>query len=189
MAGRQYLLICAIGVATAATPLLAQDPQPTATPTPAKPGGKRAGRGGAPNSPEFDNVRRALEALTPEQRRRFQENFARWINLSPEEKRLLRDRDELRRKRIGQEIDRAIQQTGLQLEGEQREQFAKRYAEERRKVEEQLRREMDEKRQPRLREIVGKLKEEFSRGTSTTATTPSPGSTAATSSAVNSPAQ
>ncbi|MHA3775082.1 hypothetical protein ACXR0O_26470 [Verrucomicrobiota bacterium sgz303538] len=132
-------------------------------------------------------MRRAIDELTPEQRRRFQENFARWINLSPEEKRLLRDRDEMRRKRIGQEIEQAIQQSGLQLNGEQREQFAKRYAEERRKVEEQLRREMDEKRQPRLKEIVGKLTTEFSQVPATVAT-PSSTTTVATPSASNSTA-
>src|SRR4051812_29260972 len=57
------------------------------------------------DSPEFENVRKAIEALTPEQRKRFQENFARWATLSPEEKRALRDQNELRRKRIKDEVD------------------------------------------------------------------------------------
>ncbi len=161
MAGRKHLLIFTLALATASTALFAADQQEVPAPGP-KHGGKRAGKNAGPNSPEFENVRRAIDALTPEQRRRFQENFAKWINLSPEEKRALRDRDEQRRKRVRLEVDKAIKEAGLQLDAERREQFAKRYAEERRKLEEQLRRETQEKRQPRLREIVGKLKEEFS---------------------------
>src|SRR5882757_8891612 len=53
-------------------------------------------------SPEFENVRKALDALTPEQRKRFQENFWRWANLPPDEKKALRDREELRKKFMAQ---------------------------------------------------------------------------------------
>lgn len=162
MARRKYLLSSALAFAVAASSLFGQESQSTPAPTSPKPWAKRGGKNAAPNSPEFENVQRAIDALTPEQRRRFQENFALWVNLSPEDKRALRDRDELRRKRMRQEIDKTIRDSDLQLDSAQREQFAKRYAEERRKLEEQLRREMQEKRQPRLREIIGKLKEEFS---------------------------
>jgi hypothetical protein len=61
-----------------------------------------------------------------------------------------------------EEIDVAIKETGLNLDKERRTQFAKRYAEERRKLEEQLRRETEEKRRPLVKEIVGRLKTEFS---------------------------
>jgi hypothetical protein len=168
MVGRKHLLICALALATSTAPMAGQDPTPAA-----KHGGKRFGKKADQNSPEFDNVRRAIDALTPEQRRRFQENFVRWSNLSAEDKRALRDQDEVRRKRVRQEVEKAIEEAGLQLDEERHEQFAKRYAEERRKVEEQLRRETQEKRQPRLREIVGKLKEEFS-GTAETVTSQNP---------------
>lgn len=113
-------------------------------------------------SGEFGNVRRALEALTPEQRQRFIENLKRWSNLPPEEKKVLADREGVRRRKIAEEVDRALVQAGLSLEGEKRTRFAKRYAEERRKVEEQLRRELEEKRQPMLKEIVARLQVEFS---------------------------
>ena len=56
----------------------------------------------------------------------------------------------------------SIRDTGLTLEGERRAQFTKRYAEERRKLEEQLRKELEEKRQPLLKELVARLKGEFS---------------------------
>lgn len=113
-------------------------------------------------SPEFDNVRRALDALTPEQRKRFQENVMRWSNLPPEEKKALRDREEVRKKIMQQEVDAAIQTSGLQLEGDRRTEFVKRYGQERRKIEEQLRKETNEKRKPLVREMLGRLKAEFS---------------------------
>jgi hypothetical protein len=112
-------------------------------------------------SPEMQNVLRAIEALSPEQRKRFEENFSKWANLPPEEKKSLRHRDEIRRKRMAQEIDEAVEKSGLTLDATQKVQFAQRYAEERRKLEEELRKEMDEKRQPRLDVIVGQLAKEF----------------------------
>lgn len=124
------------------------------TPTPGPFAGDR--------SPEMENVRRAIEALSPEQRKRFGENLMRWANLPPEEKISLREREAMRQKYIEQEVAIAINATGLRLEGERRVQFAKRFSEERRKIEEQLRHEMMEKRKPMLRELVGRLKAEFS---------------------------
>ena len=41
-------------------------------------------------TPEFENMRRTLDGLTPEQRQRFKENLIRWMELSPEEKQALR---------------------------------------------------------------------------------------------------
>ena len=121
---------------------------------------KRSGRGGK-MSPEFENVRKAIEALTPEQRKRFQDNFRRWANLSPEQKKALRDRDESRRKRMAEEIEVAIKESGLELDKERRDLFARRYSEERRKIEEQLRREMEEKRKPLVQDLIARLKSEF----------------------------
>jgi hypothetical protein len=138
-------------------------PPPSAATPPATPGNlpKAAKLGKGVESPAFDNVRKALDALTPEQRKRFQENFLRWANLSPEEKKLLRDREEVRKKIVAQEIDFAIKETGLELDPERRELFAKRYGEERRKIEEQLRKESAEKRKPMVKEMVARLKQEF----------------------------
>jgi hypothetical protein len=162
MAGKQRLLTILV-MAAVASCAFGQDTQE-------QPGPKRLK--GKMNSPELENVKKAIEALTPEQRKRFQDNFAKWANLSPEEKRALRDRDEVRRKRMVQDVERAIQTAGLQLTPEQRAQFAKRYAEERRKLEEQLRKEMEEKRQPGIAAIVARLKEEFASGGPTDGTAP-----------------
>ena len=114
------------------------------------------------NSPAMDNVRRSLEALTPEQRKRFGENLMRWANLSPEEKKALREREEVRQKYMEGEIAAAIAESGLKLEGERRVQFVRRFGEERRKIEEQLHHELMEKRKPLVRELIGRLKTEFS---------------------------
>jgi hypothetical protein len=126
-----------------------------------------------PNGPAFENVRKALEALTPEQRKRFQENLVRWANLPPEEKKALRDKEEVRKKMVEQETDAAIQESGLQLDGDRREQFIKRYGEGRRLIEEQLRKEMAEKRKPLIHDLLSRLRTEFStEGTPPPSTSP-----------------
>lgn len=124
------------------------------------------------DSPAFDNVRKALEALTPEQRKRFQENLWRWSNLSADEKKALADREAMRKRKITEDIDEAAKETGLDLDPVRREIFAKRYGEERRKIEEQLRKEIEEKRKPMVKEIVAKLKAEFSSGSTEPAIAP-----------------
>lgn len=146
-------------------------PAPTAqTPNPKKEGkgpnaaGWLAGHpeDASPKGPAYENVRKALDALTPEQRKKFQENFWRWANLSPEEKKALRDREEIRKKAIEQETEAALQQAGLtSLEGDRREQFIKRYSEGRRAIEEQLRKEMAEKRKPLVHDLISRLSNEF----------------------------
>ena len=129
--------------------------------------------------PEFENVRRAMESLTPEQRQRFKENLVRWMSLPPEEKRTLRDREEQRREKVAEEIEAAVKESGLALNPLQREQFARRYSEERLRVEQRLRQEMEEKRKPLVRDIIARLKSEFSTGgaLSTAPTSPAPGTT------------
>jgi hypothetical protein len=181
MAGKMRLLpwvtaALAAGMARA----LAQDTAEQPKGPPATPEGKRPGWfGGAlrrpglnPDSPSFENVRKALEALTPEQRKRFQENFWRWSNLTAEEKKALADREAVRKRKIAEDIDAAIKETGLDLDPARRELFTKRYGEERRKIEEQLRKEMEEKRKPLVKEIVAKLKAEFSAGATEPAIAP-----------------
>jgi len=173
---------CATGIALLSSALAQTTPNPAAPPgaaTPATPPATPEERppkapkfARAVESPAFDNVRKALDALTPAQRKRFQENFMRWSNLSPEEKKALRDREELRKTVVAQEVDTALKDSGLELDPERREQFVQRYGEERRKIEEQLRKEAAEKRKPLLREMVARLKEEFSTPAPVPAATP-----------------
>ena len=157
---RQLRALILAGLGCAGTVIAQDSPRPEKPAEPASPAPRRPGSG--PPGREFGNVRRALEALTPEQRQHFVENLKRWSNLPPEEKKALADRDGFRRKKMAEEIDAAITDTGLPLQGDRRALFAKRYAEERRKLEEQLRKELEEKRRPLLQELVGRLKVEFS---------------------------
>ena len=164
-------LVIALPTAWAQTP--AESP---ASPPPKRPGFFGGGRGemhrpegGGPDGEKFENVRKAIEALTPEQRKRFQENFLRWSNLSPEEKKALADREIFRRKKIAEDIDAALKEAELELDAEHRELFARRYGEERHKIEEQLHKELDDKRRPLLKEIIARLKTEFSGSTPATA--------------------
>lgn len=55
-----------------------------------------------------------------------------------------------------------MKKADLQLRGERRTQFARRYTEERRKLEETLRQEMEARRGPALDEIIARLKKDFS---------------------------
>jgi hypothetical protein len=159
---------CATGIALV-SPARAQTPPdatapPGATTPPAAPDERQQKPpklAKAVESPAFDNVRKALDALTPAQRKRFQENFIRWSNLAPEEKKSLRDREEARKKVVAQEVDTVLKDFGLDLDSERRELFAKRYSEERRKIEEQLRKEAAEKRKPLVRDMVARLRQEF----------------------------
>ena len=160
MAGKRQLATLAVAVAVLGAvthPVTAQEVERVKQQGNPNPGKRREAM-----SPEFDDVRKAIEALTPDQRKRFQENFRRWSNMSVGEKKALRDRDETRRQRIAEEITAALRETGLELDKDRREQFAKRYAQERRKIEEQIRRDMEEKRRPLVKEMVGRLKAEFS---------------------------
>ena len=157
---RQFRALILAGMGWVATVVAQDSPRPDKLPESASPAPRRPDAG--PKGQEFGNVRRALEALTPEQRQHFVENLKRWSNLPPEEKKALADRDGFRRKKMAEEIDAAITDTGLTLQGDRRALFAKRYAEERRKLEEQLRKELEEKRRPLLQELVGRLKVEFS---------------------------
>jgi hypothetical protein len=134
-------------------PSEAGSPKPTpATPLPTK----------TPADPEFEHVRKALNALTPEQFQRFHQNFLRWSNLSPEEKKMLRDRETMQRQKMLAEAQNALTKTGLQLSEDQKALFFKRYGEERRKIEESLRAEMDHQRKPRVEALILGLKSEFS---------------------------
>jgi len=179
MAGKLRTLVATGALAATVLSGALGQPPPESVEKPFPPPPKRPGWfGGEPRRPrgdhadfeKFETVRRGIDGLTPEQRRRFQENLQRWGNLSPEEKKALSDRDTFRRKKINEDIDAAIKDAGLELDGERRELFAKRYGEERHRIEEHLRKDMDEKRRPLVKEVIARLKAEFSTGAP--ATTP-----------------
>jgi catalase len=134
---------------------------------------------GAKSSPgqkapdQFEDARRIFEKFSPEERAHFRENFQRWKDMPDQEKGAMRDREQMRREKIAKEIEDSIQKSGLQLDADRREVYALRYAQERRKIEDKLRREMETKRDALLQEVLGRLKVEFS-SSSAAATSPSP---------------
>lgn len=113
-------------------------------------------------------INKLLERLPPgADREAFRKNLMRWRDLSPEERNALRGQVDNRGEVIKAEIDKTIRDSGLHLTPDQREVYALRYMQERRKLEKALRDQMGAERARRLPEIVEQLKKEF---------TPTPGS-------------
>ena len=118
----------------------------------------------------FELLRKAFEQLSTEQQERILQNFHRWQDLSQDEKEVLRERERVQRQKQEASINEAYVKSGLQLNDEQRAQFRKRYLQERRRLEEQLVHEIQEKRQVGNAAIIEMLKKEFSNPKPTTGT-------------------
>jgi hypothetical protein len=112
----------------------------------------------------LEEFRRSFEQLTPEQQQRFLQNYHRWEDLTPEEREILRQRQRMREKKRDEDTAEALQKSGLHLTEDQRERFRKRYQQERRKLEEQLLKETQERRQAGNTAIIEQLRKEFSSG-------------------------
>ena len=110
----------------------------------------------------FEQLRKVFEQLSPEQQERTLQNFHRWQDLSQDEREVLRQRERVQRQKQEASINEAYQKSGLQLSDEQRAQFRKRYLQERRRLEEQLAHDNQEKRQAGNTAIIEMLKKEFS---------------------------
>ena len=122
--------------------------------------------------PDAEKAREAFRNMSPEERERWTKHFREWAEMPPEKKKSLADREEFFRRKIKEDIDAAIQKTGLNLNEEQKKLFAQRYLDERRKIEADLRKEMEERRGPRVDAMIDKLKEEFSAPVEVKAETP-----------------
>ncbi len=148
-------------------------PEPRKGP-PGKRGDGEAGRG---ESPE-ERFKRKLDKLSPEDRERFKQNWERWKKMGEKERDELRERADQEQERIRRTIDDAIARAGLTLDKDQREVFALRYRQERRKIEEDLRREFEKVRSVRIDRALEKLKAEFTPANPAGETAPSPTPTA-----------
>jgi hypothetical protein len=109
----------------------------------------------------FELLRRAFDQLSPEQQEKVLLNLLRWQELSQDEREVLRQRERVQRQKQEASINEAYQKSGLQLNDEQRAMFRKRYLQERRRLEEQLAHEIQEKRQTGIAAIIETLKKEF----------------------------
>jgi hypothetical protein len=154
--------------APAATPS-PQPPNPSPMPslTPALPSSSPISQPSSTAKPKaqksdaWAEASRIFETLSPDQKKKFLDNLDQWKNMSPEEQELFRDRELLRREKIAAEIQDSLTKTGLHLDSDQREVFALRYTQERRKIEEALRKEMDHERQSMVSDMLSRLKVEF----------------------------
>jgi len=98
--------------------------------------------------------------------------------MSPQERQIMRQRENLRRERIRRETEAALRDSGLLLDPERRDLFESRYIQERRKIEQGLRHQIETERQQQLPALIQQLKNEFqppqSNGPTTAKPTESP---------------
>jgi len=73
----------------------------------------------------------------------------------------MRQRENLRRQQIRRETDTALRDSGLLLDQEKRNLFESRYIQERRKMEQSLRQQIENERQQQLPALIQQLKREF----------------------------
>ena len=83
------------------------------------------------------------------------------MQMSPEERKIMRERERIYRAQVNKEIDTALRESGLHLEGDKRAQFEQRYLQERRKIEHSLRQEIESQRERQLPALQERLKKEF----------------------------
>jgi Protein of unknown function (DUF3106) len=114
-------------------------------------------------APSIQSLPERWRSLPPAARQNFQRNAERWMRMSPEERAVLRERENLRRERIRRETETALRDSGLRLDQEKRALFESRYIQERRKMEQQLRQRIETERQQQLPELIQQLKNEFQR--------------------------
>jgi hypothetical protein len=99
--------------------------------------------------------------MPPADRQNFRRNAERWMQMSPAERNVLRQRENLRRQTIQRETESALRESGLRLSPQERAQFESRYIQERKKVEQSLRQQIEVERQKELPALIQQLKKEF----------------------------
>jgi hypothetical protein len=120
-------------------------------------------------------VRERWSALPPDERQVFTKNAERWLRMSPEEQKVLREREKAHRKQLQKEAEKALRQSGLRLDQDARDRFETRYWEERRRIERDLRKEIEQRRQQQLPVLSERLKNEFQSPGTRSTSTPSTG--------------
>ena len=102
-----------------------------------------------------------LPRLSPDENAAYERNLALWLALPSEEKKEIRG---LAAERVQQETEKAYESSGLNLNQDQREMFALRYRQERRRLERDLQEQARTERDRRMPEIMDRLKREFANG-------------------------
>jgi hypothetical protein len=130
-------------------------------------GGGHHGAGGLRN-----NMRDRVNSLSPEDRQVFRHNAERWMQMSQEERSLMRMREQVHQARLRQEAEAALRDAGLRLDQQKRELFEQRYVQERRKIERELGQEAEAKRKAELPALNDRLKKEFQENSASGTTSP-----------------
>ena len=105
----------------------------------------------------------------------FKKNAERWLQMDPQQRTALRERDRILRQRMKNEAEAVLRDSGLRFENGARQQFEERYLQERRRIERTLRQEIETKRQQQLPELKERLKNEFQPHQPSPATSGKPG--------------
>jgi hypothetical protein len=113
-----------------------------------------------------------LFQLSPEERQTFKRNAERWLQMNPEQRNILREREKVRRQQMKNEAEAALRDSGIRVDPNARDQFESRYFEERKRIERDLRQEAEAKRQQQLNELKERLKHEFQSPAPNTTTSP-----------------
>jgi len=155
------LILLGVTVTAAESQVASASPSSSATPA-----ASSASSTSSPStsSSRFELLRKAFDQLSTEQQERVLQNLHRWQDLSTDEREVLRQRERVQKLKQEASINEAYIKSGLQLNEEQRSMFRKRYLQERRRLEEQLVREIQEKRQIGNAAIIETLKKEFTAG-------------------------
>jgi hypothetical protein len=99
--------------------------------------------------------------MPPAARQNFQRNAQLWMQMTPEQRNLMRQRENARRQMITRDADAAVRDSGLQLNPQDRARFESRYIQERRKVEQSLRQQIEMERQKEIPALIQQLRKEF----------------------------
>ena len=99
--------------------------------------------------------------MPPDARQTFQRNAELWMQMTPEQRNLMRQRENVRRQIITRDADAAVRDSGLQLSPQERARFESRYIQERRKVEETLRQQIETERQKEIPALIQQWRKEF----------------------------
>ena len=117
---------------------------------------------GQPNGPASrQSVRDRWLAMPPDARQNFQRNAELWMQMTPEQRNLMRQRENMRRQILTHDADAAVRDSGLQLNSQERARFESRYIQERRKVEQSLRQQIETERQKEIPALIQQLRKEF----------------------------
>ena len=96
--------------------------------------------------------------------------------MNPEQRNILREREKVRRQQMKSEAETVLRDSGIRVDPKARDQFESRYFQERKRIERDLRQEVEAKRQQQLNDLKERLKHEFQSPASNATIAPGGGS-------------